>query len=849
MNAYWAGSNLVVLRREPDGTVHKQTLPAEHVSFVRKEDATQALRDRLRESRFVLGVTEEPGWIRIRWLTRSAAKETAQKGGWFEKIGVKAYEGDVDPVRRWLTDTGAELQRPRRCYVDLEADSRVPFSQMTRMRVLAWSIVSEDGSFKRAEVLGAEDDDAEAALLRAFWRALLDYDQVVSWNGDRFDFALLELASQRVAVAVEPRRWLWLDHMRVYERFDKATSGEEKKSMALGAVARATLGEERSKLVKLGELDGETSWGMWAAGGESRERLRLYCLDDAELMREIEGKTGHLELLQSIAEATHTLPDSRCQNPTRYVEGFLLALGKERGMHFPTWNAPARRGEEEEGEEAPQGFKGAFNLEPTKRGVLRNVHVCDFARLYPSAIVSFNLSPETWLPDVRLRETNAARPVYLWHLPPKEFPRPEGTCEAPLVDRCFANEPQGILALAVLEMLRLRKVWDDEKKKHAPGTPAWLDADRRSQAYKIAANAFFGVVGSPWSRFFVSEVAESIAQAGVWLLKETIRAAEERGWRVIYGATDSLFVQGPSRAEFQRWTEDLNENLYPRLLREKGCARCLVKLEAEKGFDVLVLVRSNGYAGRYAYFKGRDADADSEPEIKGFEYKSSAALRLTTRMQEEAILLLLTGDATAEQLVELVERWRRRVLEEPLELADVMQSKRLSKAVREYKREKKKGTDEWSARPPHVEVAALLQERGRQVGAGVRIEFFLVDGSTSPAKHAPAEDWKGEVDRFGVWEDAVYPPTMRVLEACFPGTQWKRWEKVRPRRGGAPAGGAALFTPGQLARRPGAATETRVSVAGSGRLRGRSPEPPRGAAGQGSLFDPAPHPDAEEAPE
>jgi DNA polymerase elongation subunit (family B) len=252
------------------------------------------------------------------------------------------------------------------------------------------------------------------------------------------------------------------------------------------------------------------------------------------------------------------------------------------------------------------------------------------------------------------------------------------------------------------------------------------------------------------------------------------------------------------------------------------------------------MIRSKGYAGRYSYFKGVDATEESEPEIKGLEFKRGDSLRLARKMQEEVIDLLLRGDDGAEALcVELVERWRRRVLEEPLALDDVKQSKRLSKSIREYKREKKKGTDDWSARPPHVEVAAILQERGRPVSSGVRIEFYLVDGSSSPAKYAPAEDWKGEVDRFGIWEDHVYPPTMRVLEACFPGTQWSRWEKVRPRR--APTAVGALFAAGQLARRP---EDARARPAG--KLRGRSPEPPAASSGQRSLFA-APHPsEAEE---
>ena len=787
VNAFWAGDSIIAYSRNEQGHVAKRSYPAEYVSFVRLADATQSLRDQLRSSRSVLGFREDGDFLRIRWVSHQAAKKTAERGGWFERVGVKAYEADVDPVRRWIVDHDVPLQRPRRCYLDFEADSRVSFSELDRMRILAWSIVNEDGSTFRAEVLREESDQAEREMVVQLWELLCQYDQIAAWNGDRFDFVLLDFASQRLKVPVDVRRWLWIDHMVVFKRLNVSASesGDEKQSMALGSVAKSVLGDDEEKLVKLGRLGGPTSYDIWKS---DPELLRAYCLDDSQKMRKIEVKTGYLDLAWTISELTHTLPNTRVQNPTRFVEGYLLEIGKRRGIKFPTWSPPPKddgspaESDEPEPFHEPVQFRGAFVLEPTKRGILRDVHVCDFARLYPSMILSFNLSPETWRSGVVLRESEFSRPSYLMHVPLKQYPRPPGTCEVPLVDRVFDNEPRGVLAEAIEEMLALRKTWDDKKKSFAPGTIEWKDADRRSTAYKNMTNAFFGVVGSCWSRFYVREVAESIAQAGAWLIKETIKQAEDRHWRVIYGDTDSCFVCGPTRAEFQQWTEDLNSNFFPALLKTKGCTRCTVKLEAEKGFSVLAMIRNKGYAGRYAYFKGTDAKKDSKPEIKGLEYKRGDSIRIARRMQEELIHLLLEDYPDAEQrCVELVERWRKRVLEEPLALEDVLMSKALSKAVREYKHEKKQN-GEWAARPPHVEVAALLHERGRAVSTGVRIEYFVVDGSSSPKTYSPAEDWKGECDRFGVWEDAVYPPSQRVLEACFPQTSWERWAKVRPKK-------------------------------------------------------------------
>ena len=113
-------------------------------------------------------------------------------------------------------------------------------------------------------------------------------------------------------------------------------------------------------------------------------------------------------------------------------------------------------------------------------------------------------------------------------------------------------------------------------------------------------------------------------------------------------------------------------------------------------------------------------------------------------------------------------------------LADVVLSKYLTKPIGAYaRRQKDDGTD--AAQSAHVEVARVLRDRGRDVGKGQRIEYVVVDGSVSPAAAVPAEDFDGTFDRFYLWEQLVWPPSRRVLEAAFPAFDWTPWDRVRPR--------------------------------------------------------------------
>lgn len=425
-------------------------------------------------------------------------------------------------------------------------------------------------------------------------------------------------------------------------------------------------------------------------------------------------------------------------------------------------------------------FAGAFVMQPKWKGYARNVQVADFAGMYPSIITTWNLSPETHRPEIRLVE-GGTRPSYLMHVPRKRFPLPPGHCEVPLLGHVFANEPKGILPIAVDALGELRAKWQKLKATLPPGTPEWNAADRKADAYKIARNSFYGVTGSPMSRFFLREVAESTSQGGVWLAKETIAFFEQHGAFVGYGDTDSSMASGLSEEEFGRVVELCNTELYPRLLREKGCARNTIKLEFEKGFDRIVFVAAKKYVGKFSHYKGKRATVDSEPEVKGLEWKRGDAARLTRELQGEVIVLMMGGDDPpgADVFVPVIERWQARILTEPLVCADVKIAKRLSKALSAYTvRTKQDGKP--AAEPPHVRVARELKKRGADVGEGTKIEYVVLDADKNMI--VPACDWNGECDRHYVWEQMVYPATQRLLAAAYPDFDWNRWAVTRPRR-------------------------------------------------------------------
>jgi len=78
----------------------------------------------------------------------------------------------------------------------------------------------------------------------------------------------------------------------------------------------------------------------------------------------------------------------------------------------------------------------------------------------------------------------------------------------------------------------------------------WLERDKAkkdknaalSQAIKIIMNSFYGILGSTGCRFFDPRLSGSITKRSHQILKTTKQWIEAKGYKVIYGDTDSIFV-------------------------------------------------------------------------------------------------------------------------------------------------------------------------------------------------------------------------------------------------------------------------------------------------------------------
>jgi len=111
-------------------------------------------------------------------------------------------------------------------------------------------------------------------------------------------------------------------------------------------------------------------------------------------------------------------------------------------------------------------------------------------------------------------------------------------------------------SLVIGTLRDLRVNWYKPKSKDKNQSPAmrsWYNVIQ--QSLKVILNASYGVFGAEVFDLYCPPVAESTAAIGRYAITETVRKAEALGINVVYGDTDSVFLENPSQAQINEVVE------------------------------------------------------------------------------------------------------------------------------------------------------------------------------------------------------------------------------------------------------------------------------------------------------
>jgi DNA polymerase elongation subunit (family B) len=210
---------------------------------------------------------------------------------------------------------------------------------------------------------------------------------------------------------------------------------------------------------------------------------------------------------------------------------------------------------------AKQQYAGAIVFNPREPGRHKDVTVMDYTSLYPTSIMAFNISPETFIVSEKsckkmgikiedvIEKLKADGIGYIDTGSPKTSGVPELFGERYLF---YDHKYKLGLLPQVLRKLFLQRVEVNRglKAGEYSGDEA-VAMDKRQQAYKLVLNSAYGAMGFNFFRLYRPECADGITFFARQALKFASLKFQQLDHYVLYGDTDSIFVKSNGKSEEQ----------------------------------------------------------------------------------------------------------------------------------------------------------------------------------------------------------------------------------------------------------------------------------------------------------
>ncbi|MEM6456605.1 MAG: DNA polymerase domain-containing protein [Acidobacteriota bacterium] len=607
------------------------------------------------------------------------------------EAGVVTYEADVRFALRYLMQRGVRASlriagpsrdapglgrvwhnptiapddwdnfRPRVLSFDIETDPRARQLYSIGLAVAWGGDAQPSGAPAQEDVLlwspdglptpaGARGFATERALLTAFVDRVraIDPDVLIGWNVIDFDLRVLERIAQRCGVALRFGRG------GERARTREGRSGQREAVVpgrvvldgpatlrgaflrydryGLDAVARRVLGDGK-------RMTGDNrGLAIDRAFREDRAHLVDYNRHDAALALRI---LEHLDLIAlTVMRSRLTgLPMDRVQGAVAALDFRYLSALHRAGVVAPTVGA---RGRPPVAPGVDADDRGGAVFEPVV-GLHRDVHVFDFRSLYPTLIRTFQLDPRSHVTDAGVGPAaGRAGGGDDW------IRAPSGAA--------FRRAPRGLLPSLLDELM--------------PRRAAALEGGRsiEAQAIKILMNSFYGVLGTSTCRFWNPALASAITAFGRALLGWTRDFVEARGHRVLYGDTDSLFVQladaaahqnvsGAADAAGAALAAEINVALTAHIADTWRVESHLTLVHAQR-FRQLLLPSAKSGGGARKRYAGLLAASDDRPHARDDAALDGPAWQDEALENDEA-LVFIGMEATRRDAVPIAQRVQR----------------------------------------------------------------------------------------------------------------------------------------------------------------------------------------------
>ncbi len=492
------------------------------------------------------------------------------------------FESDVPLETRILVDNYPDSddisQGHKEFYFDIEVEVTDGFPEPSKAENKITSIaiydkvVDEYSVLILANIQNSKKDNviiesfrSEEELLQRFYQKYLEINPTIlsGWNVDGFDVPYLynrttRVLGQQFANTLSPIGKVYyndrqsrfkiagvsvLDYFKLYRKFTYT----QQSSYRLDFIGQLEVG--------IGKVEYEGTLNDLYKNDINK--FIEYNLVDVKIVKALDDKLKFIELVLGIAHLGH-IPYEDVYFSSRYLEGAMLVYLKNIEVIAPNKAFGAKMKNDDD------KFTGAYVKDPNP-GRYDWVYDLDLTSMYPSTIMTLNISPETKIG--KLNGWNAEEFVkgtpktYTLTVNDKE----KGHFNNEELASMFASNKVSISSNGVMYRYDkkglipvLLEKWFDERVEYKRLMKKYGDEGndekygyfkRRQHVQKIILNSLYGVLGLPVFRFYDIDNAEATTVTGQELIKFTEKIANkyyndklgDKKDYCIYTDTDSVF--------------------------------------------------------------------------------------------------------------------------------------------------------------------------------------------------------------------------------------------------------------------------------------------------------------------
>jgi DNA polymerase elongation subunit (family B) len=526
----------------------------------------------------------------------------------FKKDDPDLFESDVPETTRILVDTYTDSDIPSEGHIILtydiecEMDTGLPDVEKAENELTAiglhdsatdhyWVLIMDkDGKMKESKngnrTVIPFKDERDMCMKYLSLYEYINPTIVTGWNIDYFDTPYLYNRIKRILGVKHANRlspigecfWSpyrkrffmagvsYLDYIGLYKSYTYV----ELDNYRLDTVAMKELG--RGKVEYAGNLDDLFKTDI--------EKFIEYNLVDVQLVVDMERKLQFVDLCRGICHAGH-VPYEDFVYSSKFLEGAMLCYLKRQNIVAP--NKPADRQEMMQAlrDNEQEKFIGAYVKAPIV-GKYDWIYDLDLTSLYPSIIMTTNISPETKVAKISNWDAQKFMKGEIDTFNIGEKTITKENLRKLLDESKYAVSSNGVLYTtdkvgcipAILdlwfdqrvEFRKLEKKYGEEGDKEK-----YAFYKKRQLVQKILLNSLYGVLGLPAFRFYDVDNAEAVTLTGQTVIKSTaemvnIKYNKELGKKGedynIYIDTDSVFFSAVPLLDhrYPEWrTEDDKE--------------------------------------------------------------------------------------------------------------------------------------------------------------------------------------------------------------------------------------------------------------------------------------------------